>query len=127
MRCIGAPIDSRQQPTQAIRVGMSLGAGPREPPTNLELRPSLMSILLAQSGLFIVSVLGMYIIYGLPLFAVIAAISGMLGGGRGGGRSRLGLGWSTALFMRTFLALAVGTGILVLAACIWAAWTIPGR
>jgi hypothetical protein len=86
-----------------------------------------MSILLAQSGLFIVSVLGMYIIYGLPLFAIIAAIAGMLGGGRRGRRSRLGLGWSTALFMRTFMALAVGTGMLVLAACIWAAWTIPGR
>jgi hypothetical protein len=93
----------------------------------LELRPSLMSILLAQSGLFVISVVAMYIMYGLPLFAVIAAIAGILGGGRRAERSRLVLGWSTSVFTRTFMALAVGTGMLVIAACIWAVWTIPER
>jgi hypothetical protein len=86
-----------------------------------------MPLLFAQSGLFIVSVVAMYVIYGLPLFAVVAAIAAILGGGRGQERSRLGLGWSNVIFIKTFRSLALGVGALVLVACIWAAWTIPGR
>ncbi len=85
-----------------------------------------MPLLFAQSGLFIVSAVAIYFIYGLPLFAIIAAIAAILGGSRKQERSRLGLGWSSVIFIKTFRGLALGAGALVLAACIWAAWRIPG-
>jgi hypothetical protein len=86
-----------------------------------------MPLLFAQSGLFIVSVLAMYVMFGLPLFAVIATVAAILGGGRKQAKSRFGLGWSSAIFSKTFGGLALVGGALVLAASLWAAWTIPAR
>ncbi len=86
-----------------------------------------MLLIFAQSGLAIMALVAMYIIYGLPLFAAIAAVAAILGGHRGRERSGLGLGWSRGLFLKTFLGLALGAGALVLAACIREAWRIHGR
>ena len=69
-----------------------------------------MPLLLAQSGLFIVSVVAIYVIYGLPLFAVIATIAAILGGGRKQRKSRFGLGWSSVIFIKTFTGLALVVG-----------------
>ena len=86
-----------------------------------------MTQILAQSGLFIVSVVVMALIYGLPTIVVIAIASGIVKGTVEKSRAGLRLGWSTSMFVITFSKLLIALSVLVLAACLWANWAIPSR
>jgi hypothetical protein len=87
-----------------------------------------MPPLFAQSGLFQVSIVVMFVIYGLPLIAAISLIVAIL--------TRLVLALmgrsfelrqAASIFGKTFGVLALGGAALVIVACIWAEFAIGAR
>jgi hypothetical protein len=86
-----------------------------------------MPFLLAQSGLFQVSIVFMYVIYGLPLCAMIALVVAIVRHILGHEGRRLGLRRTIDIFTRTFGVLTLGGAVLVVVACIWAEFAIGPR
>ena len=87
-----------------------------------------MPSLFAQSGLFQMAIIAMFVIYGLPLFAVISLIAVVLA------RLRMGImGGSferrqaASVFIKTFGVLSLGGAAVALVACIWAQFAIGAR
>jgi hypothetical protein len=87
-----------------------------------------MPSLFAQSGLFQMAIIAMFVIYGLPLFAVISLIAAILTRLLMGlmGRS-FELRQAASVFIKTFGVLSLGGAAVVMAACIWAQFAIDAR
>ena len=83
-----------------------------------------MMPMFAQVGLFVMSAVAMYLMFGVPFCLIIAAIFAILRGSLGKAEKRPGIGWSNSVFLKTFGGLAIVIGSLTLGACIWAAMTI---
>jgi hypothetical protein len=82
---------------------------------------------LAQSGLFQVSIVFMYFIYGLPLCGAIALIVAITRLGLGYERRSLGFRRTVSIFIKTFGTLALCGAAVVVVACIWAQFAIGAR
>jgi hypothetical protein len=80
-----------------------------------------MPYLVAQSGLFIVSIAAMYAMYGLPTFAAISLIAAIVAGRRRKDGPKPTLDDYAALFMKVFGRLAIFGAVVVMVAMIWAA------
>jgi hypothetical protein len=87
-----------------------------------------MPSLFAQSSLFQMSIVIMFVIYGLPLIAAISLIAAILMRLLMGlmGRS-FELRQAASVFVKTFGVLALGGAAVVIVACIWAQFAIGAR